>query len=57
MDKEREKFLNSLGTPMGSKMAQPITFNQKKIENEGKNSAAMKKLYIVSFVSIFFIAA
>jgi hypothetical protein len=43
------------GTPMPVKT--PINFRARKAKLEDSNRAAMRKLIIVSFVSIFFIVA
>lgn len=50
------KFKQIMGTPM-AKMTTPITFEQRKNMNLKSNEAAMRKLVIVSFVSVFFITA
>ena len=45
----------AIGTPMPVKT--PINFRARKLKMEDQNRKAMRKLMIVSFVSIFFIVA
>ena len=55
----KERLITDLpeakGTPMALKT--PINFRERKIIIEKQNAAAMKKLFLVSFVSFFFIIA
>lgn len=51
-------YAKMMGTPLGvGKMTAPISFDTVLEKNKKVHQAAMKKLVIVSIVSVFFITA